>query len=206
MKENDNHEFKPNEKSQECLKPNKSKNNASRYNKNLEDNNKRDYKLLTGKSIKTERKIKSPRRNKRNLNNIINYNPTMGQNISDIKDKNNEFSRMKSKNIIIEKPNFQIFDLSSLFIMNNKIDQCYNYLEKKLKQLGYLVSRKNNIILCNKNGLSYRVSVIKLNNADKFPNDISSIISLKVYGNEMKKNNKFSEIIFKNTKITFSIN
>ena len=128
------------------------------------------------------------------------------KNHNEIKTKLNKsisFGSLKSYDKTKENDIDEIFDLSCLFLTNRKINECYNNFGNKLKKLGYTFSQKNNIINCNKNGYSYQVSIIKLNNnfniTDKYTDDKSSVICFKIYDRKKNnKNNKFNEIFFKN--------
>ena len=217
--------FKLNGTSQEFYKRNKNKNISSENNNNKEENKKKDLTTLKNKPIKQLKKLNIQRRNERSLNYNFNcnYNLTVNSNNSHIKDTNNVFnipknlneikkkfnksssfgslhSYEKNKNYEIEKP----FDLSCLFITNKKISECYNTLGNKLKKFGIIISQKNNIINCTKNGLSCQISINKFNNNyiingnkidDKF------FICYKFY-DKKNRNNKlleiFSKLIFNN--------
>ena len=221
-KDKENSQYNPNGTSQGFYKPNKNKNiNSSKIT--INEYKKKDYTNL--KNVKNKKNNKNiQKRNERILNYEHNFNLTQNYNNSNLKDYDYELNLKKNINESIKKKfnksisfrsleslnendnknNYEFeepFNLSCLFIVDKKINECYNNLVAKLKKFGINAYQKNNNIFCNKNGNDCQISIIKfnkditknINNNGKYP------ICYKVFDkkNKNKKiNGVFSKLIF----------
>ena len=221
-KDNENNQYNLNGTSQEFYKHNKNKNNNS--NKIIIN----EYKKKDFTNLKIKKNNNNlQKRNERNISNNYdcNINLTQNNNNSNLKDLNNElylknyidksikkkmnnsisFRSLKSlnenKNIYeFEEP----FDLSCLFLVNKKINECCNNLGYKFKKFGINNYQKNNSLIFCKAGIDCQISVIKFNNdiCKNKKNNGKYPICYKVI-DKKNKNNKMNGIL---SKLIFNSN
>ena len=214
LKDKENLQFNPNGTSQGFYKYVKIRNIYSNNINNIEEYKKKDFSYLKNNKIKQGNKANFQRRNERSLNSNIDYtNLTQNYNSN-----NNEFQIKKCINVSIKKKfNKSIsfgslqslnedennnkyefeepFDLSCLFITNNKVNECYNSFGNKLKKIGINYYQKKNIFYCNKIGFECQIIVFKYNNNNKNLICYKAIDKKKRYN---KINEIFSKLFFNN--------